>query len=291
MESCCEKCSCESDCHETGSCCYDAPSADSTSLKYPCIHVSEVAKQIPGLYLDLNSVLRFHIITNCLDDSQKERYPKCYQPVDTEDFVIVSDQQGKVYRNKHCAECNDVHTYESWMLRILCLGVKNIFHIELYEEMEQYFQENCSFLSYPPNQNAGSMSHCNQNIISECNETGSWEIYDEELEEACNENRENQNAVFRKTDNTLFGDHNVFYSSVYCYFCNEPQSSVKKDQCKVIDLYSSSRSNGLIRIMGKLERQTEPSKEQLCKSFDIWDPFQVSRVSLKQTYIILRVLI
>jgi hypothetical protein len=135
-------------------------------------------------------------------------------------------------------------------------------------------------LSYPPNERSGRMSHCGKNIISECNVTGRWDNYDEKISKACTKSKDSENAVFRSIDPTRLGDTYLYFSSVYCYLCNEPKSSMMKDECKVENPYSTVRVTNIIRLFGEIARPEEQEKknvqEYICNSVDVWDPYSVS---------------
>ncbi|XP_053403082.1 uncharacterized protein LOC123555935 [Mercenaria mercenaria] len=274
QEPCCEKCSCDYDCLEIGSCCPDMPLAGFVKPKYPCIPLSHFGKDAVVLY-DRTS---YHVITDCLDMVKAIAYPKCFQPSEVQDFVIVSDpRNGRVYRNKHCAECNDVQNYVNWKLRVQCPDMSQLGYVENDKDREKYLMENCSLLPLPLEARSADMSRCVQDsdVISTCNVTGNWDQYDRGIEEACMKTREDQNALFTNyiVDIGIY----KYFASVYCYICNVAKHLKKIDVCEIDNdkKYRSGSVSSLSAILvTKMWEDNTAISNSRCKSTDIWDQYR-----------------
>jgi hypothetical protein len=96
--------------------------------------------------------------------------PKTYQNIDTkekcegiqknvDDFTVVSDLQGIVYRKRYCSGCNDVNTTMSWNLILNCRVTKYL--IEIQPELETLDElQDCMMWSLPPELSVGRPFLC-----------------------------------------------------------------------------------------------------------------------------------
>jgi hypothetical protein len=242
--------------------------------KYPCRHLWEFGKDvaIPSTDYDDNW---YHVIDGCPNFMQDPYYQKCYQPTKIEDYVMVSETKtGRVYRNKHCAECNRIRNYERLDLRIKCKDMLSMTKLSTQKEREKYVMENCSVMAHL-NKKIKGMSHCvpQSKTITKCNKTGSWDIYNKEIVEGCKNNYIGQNTNFIKVPG-------YYYANVYCFLCNGKSRLHELDTCTISDEGKDDKSD-IISLSVILDQniwvdETVATEEERCQLTHIWDPYMVS---------------
>ena len=112
----------------------------------------------------------------------------------------------KLYRNKHCAVCNNVTVSDDKRISLAVTQCEqNTFDINVYRSIAEI-------------QETLTMSKCNlrfdlnydgeicpdYNTISQCNVTGMWDVWDEEVEKTC------------KSYDRKF----LVFKNIFCYACN-----------------------------------------------------------------------
>lgn len=254
-------------------------SAGKTYPKYPCVDLATLWNGVNASRKMKDFKLWFHVVTDCPNMLSAHENPRCEEPKELQDLIVVSNPaNGRVYKNKHCARCNNVENYVSWMLLVQCPEIAS-FSFETFEERDKYVAEYCSVLPLPPNRRAGDLSRCSldENIIAECNSTGKWNYFEKEIEKACLHDRVGQNVVF--TEDHFLGAQT--YANVYCYLCNNPRGKVKEDIC-IARNYSENLKNYFITFTALLDIPEENTqlKNRHCRVFEIWDRFSVSLITL-----------
>ncbi|KAL4237786.1 hypothetical protein ACF0H5_002498 [Mactra antiquata] len=135
---------------------------------------------------------------------------KCQHSRQFSDIYVrtpVSAVYGNViFKNRYCAECNFVQQIKHWTPTIACIqgsfGMKDLD--DVVTAIEKSSECNMGFIAPP------EFSHTSCDIvISECNITGQWDIYDSYIEEACAH---------------YFIPFQYIYSNVFCFICNSNSS-------------------------------------------------------------------
>jgi hypothetical protein len=114
--------------------------------------------------------------------------------------------------------------------------------------------------------------------MSTCNVTGTWDVYDKEIETRCVVNSYDQNKIFK-----TFSDSGVFYfANVYCFLCNVNSKVQRVDTCEILEDDKGSKS-GIISFRFILDFESNVwgegdilPEEKSCHSTHIWDPYTVS---------------
>jgi hypothetical protein len=220
----------------------------------------------------------YHVIDGCPDSEKALAYQRCNKPIEVQDFVIVIDTQaGNVYKNKHCAECNNIMNYEKLKLIIDCINPFVLTTFKTHDEREQYVMENCSLRSYPPDRRVG-LSYCipESIVISTCNTSGTWDIYDKDIERGCLVNSYDQNKIFKR----FYSSYIQYYANVYCFLCNVDSKEHKIDVCELPDESADDKSGrvsfSFIIDTSEWENDNGLTEQKMCSELQVWDPFMVS---------------
>jgi hypothetical protein len=263
------------------------PLSGSVDPKYPCRHLWDFGKNIVALNKN-HDFYWYHVIDGCPNLEKAISYLRCYKPTQIQDYVMVTDKKtGRVYRNKHCADCNGIQNYEKLNLRIECEDSDSLMKLVTNHQREKYLMENCSFGAHLSGKIKGP-SHCipQTHLISTCNTTGSWNFYDKEILEGCLAKGSDQSTIFRHVGDDYF-EQLAHYANVYCFLCNGNFHVKSVETCKQTDEKNGQKS-GLIPLhiildTTILDEDTSTSRETTCHSTQIWDPFTVSSHVLKLT--------
>ena len=278
--SCCEKCSCNNDCHETGSCCPDMPISGLIEPKYPCRRLSDFGRNVDRLRYGQSNHW-YHVIDDCPNLTKTLAFKNCFEPKEVNDYVIVFDpKKEKLYRNKHCAECNGIFRYGEFKIQANCRDILSLLtNLSSIQETQNFLMDMCSLVSFPPD-DFTSVSHClpETEMISTCNKTGVWNFYDDEIEKACLTKRTGQNVLYRSIigKGTFYRD----FANVYCFLCNVPKGTKEINVCDQDDNDDgkSSRISFHAIIDTKSWREDDEFiKEAMCHPTQIWDSFRVSQ--------------
>lgn len=170
---CCQACFCGHECHSHGVCC---PSVDESMLEsdqflnqsraltpnlfihtedkkhvlYPCVLIHDLLNRARGMRYPPAQTEALRVITDCPSDVGNHGYPECKAPKMLEDFRLVSDEQGYVYRNEQCANCHGVYKIIRWTLVTKCNWLMyETFHS--VDELKDFILYNCKLTSSPPN--------------------------------------------------------------------------------------------------------------------------------------------
>lgn len=285
--SCCQKCSCDPDCYTVGNCCPDmerflAKDAINIEPIYACVFPEELLNIPRNLSIPrkMYSNVPFRIIDSCPNKS--EPFPKCENPETLQDYVIVSDISNNfVYKNMHCARCNDVKYFTDWTLLTLCPGLMWEF-FKTVKDMHDFILKHCLLKARPPESFELEKSTCyfvHLSSIDKCNVTGQWDVDNKVLEEACLKERPTQNTVYRKLM-PLFTSYLIF-KNVYCYMCNVEQSQrdeLEHNFCHAVQFRSTKslhlHFSAMLDLRTYLSEDTT-TKSSHCSPQELMDPFAV----------------
>ena len=216
LEPCCEPCSCEDTCSELGNCCPDKQPRQ-TLISAAC--KDTLTKQGNKLYT-LNS---YFVVDHCpAEEKNTTLREKCQSrnKSSIEDYVWVSDKlTGKIFENKYCALCNGVGESLPWNIRTTC---KDILAVSLSETVDFILSNPCSIINEAPKMlmDVTNRFVCLLPEITQCNETGAWEKYDQNLDIACNALMQTV-VSYSDVDHTRRGR---VYKNVFCFICNIGES-------------------------------------------------------------------
>jgi hypothetical protein len=191
--SCCLPCECTDVCKEKDTCCHDKEGRDDTRNVIP-------QECIPALYLPGDTwidrdfgVLSYFVRTRCpvtfkdnyIKDKCENRKPKSLQ-----ELVFVSSKDGKViYKNEFCALCHQKSDVVSWKIigfkvnRCLKLVSQEYLNVD---SVTEFILNNCAVsFKRPSNVDLPSVLCFKEEVISNCNETGKWDVHDSKIERLC----------------------------------------------------------------------------------------------------------
>ena len=197
-----------------------------------------------------------------------------------DDFLWVTDNlSGKIFQNRHCAECHGVKHWTIWKVQTTCLeiltaGFSNVLDFLLSEN-------NCNIINVAPeglelNQ---EKFRCYIPRFTSCNLTGRWQQYDNEIEEACL-----LYAVpFFHLRQPLFQFSSpivTIYKNLFCFLCNSGDPNIIVDKiCPNRDEISAYRRFGAIVNLDTME--TEQSGEFACELDELFDIHMVGTLSVQ----------
>ena len=209
-------CSCDTThCHIDGNCCLDALDNLPTTEEIYNIQKNmtcELPQLRPRSEVNNQGYLPVRLIRHCPANTSAHLVQLCTQPNITENIVSlvpVSDVYSLLtYGNIHCAECNNVSKFntEYWTVRLDCPTLDDqlsVFGLDTIAHSVSQ-TEQCNLIYTSPSIPDLRLRTC-QEVISTCNETGQWRIYNALIESACLA----FSSVFDST-----------YSNVFCYMCN-----------------------------------------------------------------------
>lgn len=191
----CPECICTDDCEIRGRCCPDKSLSKCVRPIY----------SIDGNISKLLNTEQYWIVSLCPQ-------PEMDCSVSLEDAnlnfqrlaPVDSRKTNVTYLNSKCAKCHDENDFIEWSYFLHCKGELNLniysYADELLGDMKRY---DC-FIHYFPSQWSSPRPCERSNLITECNHTGDWDIYDEDMETACK--------------NHL--DPYEHFQNVFCFLCN-----------------------------------------------------------------------
>ena len=267
-DSCCLPCRCDSVCRKIGNCC-----DRSETEGYMC-HLPYIA----GEGGTIPKILSYFMVDTCLTDS-------CMitDAAPWGSLYPVYDQSTDVnYINANCAECNGAHSYTYWDLRLESRKVDwSLTHcLSLLTSGDNH--GSCAIGFTPPKEMDILRHACTQNeIISSCNVTGLWTVYDIELDKACQ----------RWFSPILDMLGRIVDANIYCALCNggsarlcselAPDRNLAGPLYMVLD-YRQVRN----AIAQPVTIRTEGLKNERCGSFMVKHPTKVMFDSGISLYII-----
>ncbi|XP_062594943.1 uncharacterized protein LOC134256302, partial [Saccostrea cucullata] len=192
----CPVCLCTHDCEVKGQCCPDK------SLS-KCIQPDYFLNQ--KYYVESD---RFMMVSACPqrygyleDDCLLDLNPSSFQHL----APVISLKTNITYANAKCAKCHGESEFIEWPSSVICF--QKDFDVNIYSDVDGLWEGmneyDCVLEYFPPP--GSSLALCKiRSLVSECNVTGEWDVFDEDLETAC-KNYWNQYGVFQ---------------NVFCFLCN-----------------------------------------------------------------------
>ena len=272
---CCEDCSCEDSCWETKNCCPDKEVID-TRMPVENCHVTIVKKRnknmlYNGLYFGIKA---YRIVDNCPESEQNVSIINRCTLLDINhisDYNWVSNfSTGTIYQNKFCAACHGETGLTEWLMEARC---EDVLYSNFSDLKSLLLSEKCDLINREP---SGIADHpyiqCAVPFYSRCNQTGLWEIYDQDIEWACNIHE----ATFLEVE----FNHIDVYKNAFCYACNRREIASATAICK-IDIRTIRTDFSLVfstlidyRRDDYLESY-QPASDFACEVNEMFDPYLV----------------
>ncbi|XP_061195419.1 uncharacterized protein LOC133203668 [Saccostrea echinata] len=202
----CPECSCDVNCFKDSTipCCpdlyfrYGVPQCRSVEIVY------NTERNMSNYYTMLENCPP-GTSTNLNEECTKERSPAeilVLPPVSSKDHDFI-------FWNKYCATCHNVSDIQPWSLYFQCKKNVDFNYLSSYEKIIDTANKSHCSVTFQ-----GHGQHCvpydGQDLISSCNVTGTWQIYDSTIDKAC---RSSYNSTY-----------NFVFKNVFCYLCNPPTS-------------------------------------------------------------------
>ena len=194
-ESCCLPCRCDSVCKSIGNCCEKGDTED-----YMC-HRPYVGNG--------TNIHKYFMVDKCLNGSETDSCTNKNVAPWGSMYPVYDPSTDLNYYNDYCAKCNDVHSYTYWDLRLesqkFGWSMTHCLDVILGSERNK-----CA-LRFTPPKGVDILKHvCRDNIISSCNVTGRWIVYDAGLVNAC-----------QRWYSPLLDMVGTFrFANIYCIMCN-----------------------------------------------------------------------
>ena len=284
---CCLPCFCDDDCERRQDCCPDKPvnntgdasdssSESNQSLGDPDLTCKEtIVKRSTGKKTThfngySSGVLRYRIVDQCPDTERNTTTAvKCAEPqhISIADYVWVTDKTtGKIYKNRHCAQCHAVENVAEWNLKALC---SLWLHDDLEMTHKPMLSDECDLINELPNDEAMfgnvDMYRCYRPNVNYCNATGDLAYYDEHYAEAC----ESFVYPFLQHENRVF-------KNMFCYACNGYSLEDTTDVCPRSYFSMKADIAFTALINWQVEEKTIQRAEMPCAKDEVYDQFKVS---------------
>lgn len=201
----CPPCFCNDECEVNRNCCPDK------ILSTTCVQTKLfVNKQY---FIDEN---RYLMVSSCPVTDKDYYGQNCNFPIEQSNFLsqvpVHSPITNKTYVNIQCSKCNGETEVIPWTYFISCPRKK--VDLDVYSDAVHLWydmQQNECSINYIPPFKSNPMRCRSLPVVAECNITGQWKQYDEDVMNACRQYR-NQYGVFQ---------------NVFCFICNtESQEGV-----------------------------------------------------------------
>ena len=238
--SCCEPCSCDTNCHTLETCCPDVIYPDvaiqsddqnsSTDNRLSCIapNFLPFGKSEVHAYHQVVMVSRCEgpmYITknrNAKEQCEKENIEISDNALD---YMVPVTVNGTTYKNKFCAMCyeNDLTSLVKWTAEVICSSGVKVSGISISNLLENVLKERaCNVLYSQKNiPNIKTPTECNNGLIRKCNMTGIWRTYDAFIERACESYTHIYRGIFR---------------NIFCFICNSDDNEDMLMRCFSSDL-------------------------------------------------------
>ena len=198
-DSCCLPCKCDSVCKKMGNCC-DKRDNEGDMCYLP--YVDEEG-------IDIQAPLSYYLYDNCLNSfTSLDCRAEAAAPWGSL-YPVYDPSTDLNYYNHHCAQCSGAQSYIYWDLQLQSLAPDwSLTHcLSLFSGAKH---KGCTIGFTPPKQ-MDKMNHvCSRTLISSCNVSGVWAVYDAELEQACH----------RWFSPVLNPVGRLRYANIYCALCN-----------------------------------------------------------------------
>lgn len=288
---CCRQCSCTEDCVYTANCCPDAPvQPNPNNSAFPCLTTSKFLRKRRRPDITTLSFYdsSYRFIDKCPRSERNLTLARlCSKPTDLSDLVVVtSNENGLTYANIHCASCHSQSDVQNWIVYVYipsCLDfLKQNFRS--FNERDAFVAENCTFYLAPPKQSAGTISRCfyhSRQLVSHCNATGLWKVYNRDIEQACENNVSKHYVVSIKQR-----AGGIVYSNSFCYLCNEAEYHPSSGLCPASVFQEPYDKTHLSMLTIINMYATKTKNHQDCTSSEIYDPLMVRHVLLSTCIIL-----
>ncbi|XP_061175173.1 uncharacterized protein LOC133184227 isoform X2 [Saccostrea echinata] len=193
----CPLCSCTQDCEVNDECCLDKSLSTCVKTIY----------YVNGQRFIGND--EFKMITFCPEENNTSSKVSCFVPIDETNFVqqmpVYSVITNRTYVNIQCSKCHGEKETIQWPFSISCpfLNLNLHFYSDLGKIWKDIKRYNCS-IEFTPVAGSYTIPCKKQSMIKECNVTGYWDKYDEDVEIAC------------RNYNIQYG----LFQNVFCFLCN-----------------------------------------------------------------------
>jgi hypothetical protein len=194
-------------------------------------------------------------------------------PKQIEDFPIVSDERGYVYRNKHCAKCNGVFKFISWNLKMKCSSSEDAIHFQ--NAMPFVPNNTCMLWSFPPKDDIVQRSLCFK-ANDECDAKGTV-MANSFLQNAC-------------LSYTLYYFHQyrgliLIFKNVHCFACKLNIDSFLRESCPLMTFDQNLKTDTYLIPMTAfidmeynkdVAQSSEILERSKCTDSEIYDMYFVS---------------
>ncbi|KAL4229518.1 hypothetical protein ACF0H5_012558 [Mactra antiquata] len=215
----------------------------------------------------------YYLVLKCPPDTDSKLTAEC-ESMDnpTESHYVSSVSTYRIYKNKHCARCNNEESYVEWrsvvgLSKNELTGINAGFYDEtrLANLIKGKPVFSASPIGYPNYTNI-----CRSGIIGTCNETGAWKAFDENIIRLCGSSKF-QVVESGKKPNRLY------YRNAYCFVCN---NDISIQTCKLPSAdsrYTHPMINLLYLEHDVLQNAIDLRDERYtCGNSQIVDPLKVS---------------
>ncbi|XP_053385868.1 uncharacterized protein LOC128550604 [Mercenaria mercenaria] len=213
----CNRCTCNPSCIYSGNCC---PGTHYGYFDYSCFNINlypqttEEASYMVGTCID-NYNENKTVIELC-----REKFEPC-----------TGTESSLIYKNKYCGECNKEIGCISLKIEVECADAMTFKEVmpsfsSLLDMKKALDSNNCRIRFQLPNDDptlhckTSKVEYLKRATVDRCNVSGSWEIYDEDIDWACS----NFITPYRN------------FKNIFCYICNPSHSKVQAesliDKCR-----------------------------------------------------------
>ena len=203
--------------------------------------------------------------------------------------VSSSLYPGIVYRNQYCADCHGDNSTFEWNLEIACESI-DLNHLRSYQEIYSVAYEGGCRMGYKPTVDTHFPKCLSWNgitgpgFVTSCNVTGTWRMYDSDLEFACNSSMFPTFGVYKNIFCSMCNPSDAF-SSVIDTCANEgmSQDQTMEDACSMYPaIYASAPYKNIFCFYcNKLQTENMTSAFYLMKEEDLSQDQQTLDYSIK----------
>nr|XP_022313281.1 uncharacterized protein LOC111118229 isoform X2 [Crassostrea virginica] len=225
----CPSCSCEEECEVNRNCCPDKFLART----YVQTNFQFKTERFAGENLYL-------MVSSCPQTSFNLREDSCHVSINRTNFLnqvpVYSPLSNRTYVNVQCSTCHGETKVVPWRYFIEC--PRESVDLDFYTNADHLWYDmqgnNCTIDYIPPFNSTVLPCDKEHSLVGECNITGLWEEYDEDILFACNQ-YENQYSVFK---------------NVFCFFCNTAKNQRGSSLLKVGDFNVLTSNECSIKMTG-----------------------------------------
>ena len=267
---CCRPCFCDDDCWALGNCCPDKE--DKLNKPVPN-NLTCKDSFVKRLNTDRGQARRYKIVDVCPNAEQATNTSeKCSgEKTSIEDYIWVSDENGTIFQNMHCAECHGIKTVLHWKLRTKC---GQIFHANFITFSDVLLSDNCNIRIEAPEQLRAVTEkyQCYDEYFRfpHCNITGLWSHSNTDIETAC------EQSIWPYLS---LGS----YKNMFCFLCNHDSDTGPYEACS--DPFGSMKGKIPYSFLIDYEKFSGDAKEKKepynnCAIDEVMDTFMVRQLQL-----------